>query len=176
MYFAVYRIMNKLNGKSYIGKHQTKKLDDGYFGSGKRLKDAIQHYGVETFTKEILFVFDNELDMNAKEKDLVNEDFLNSGQSYNLCEGGNGGFGYINASGIDKFHGKKHNHKTIDVIRQKARQRKASPRMMEMLNDNNPMRNPAFAAKQSAKLKGHKVSEETRQKIRESLLKRNTRV
>lgn len=61
-------------------------------GSGKLLNRAISKYGIEKFKKEILFVFDNETDMNNKEKELV----VLCEQSYNLCPGGHGGFGYIN--------------------------------------------------------------------------------
>lgn len=92
MYFTIYKITNKLDGKTYIGKHQTQDLDDGYMGSGKLLKRAIKKYGIENFTKEILFNFTTEEEMNAKEKELV----VLGENSYNLCEGGHGGFGYIN--------------------------------------------------------------------------------
>jgi hypothetical protein len=92
MFYTVYKTTNMLNGKSYIGKHQTKDLDDGYMGSGKFLKRAIMKYGRENFIKEILHIFDNEDEMNAKEKELV----VLSEMSYNLCEGGHGGFGFIN--------------------------------------------------------------------------------
>lgn len=77
--------------------HQTADLDDGYMGSGKVLKLAIAKYGIENFTKEILHIFDNEKDMKDKEKELV---VLNE-MSYNLLEGGHGGFGYINRQGIN---------------------------------------------------------------------------
>jgi hypothetical protein len=92
VFYTIYKITNKINGKYYIGKHQTENLDDGYFGSGKLIKKAIKKYGIENFIKEILFVYDNEQEMNEKEKELVTlrED------SYNLCPGGQGGFGYIN--------------------------------------------------------------------------------
>jgi len=96
MFYTIYKITNKVNGKIYIGKHQTKDLDDGYMGSGKWLKYAIQKYGIESFTKEILHVFDNEQDMNAKEKELVTEEFVKENTNYNLCPGGQGGWGYIN--------------------------------------------------------------------------------
>lgn len=33
IYYTIYQIKNTLNGKCYIGKHQTKKLNDRYFGS-----------------------------------------------------------------------------------------------------------------------------------------------
>ena len=97
MYFTIYKITNKVNGKFYIGKHQTKKLDDDYFGSGKLLGRAIKKHGKENFLKEILHVFDNEEEMNAKEAELVD---IDSKMSYNLCEGGKGGFGYINSKGL----------------------------------------------------------------------------
>jgi hypothetical protein len=72
--------------------HKTNNLDDGYMGSGKLIRSAIKKHGHINFTKEILYVFDNEEDMKNKEKELV----ILSEQSYNLCDGGRGGFGYIN--------------------------------------------------------------------------------
>lgn len=95
-HFTVYKISNLVNGRYYIGKHQTKDLNDGYFGSGKLIKAAIKKYGIENFKKEILFVFETEDEMNAKEAELVTEELIASGSVYNLCPGGNGGFGYIN--------------------------------------------------------------------------------
>ena len=81
----------------YIGKHQTKDLTDGYMGSGKQLKRAQVKHGIENFKKEILFQFDNEDEMNAKEAELVTEEFCLRKDVYNLCPGGRGGFGYINS-------------------------------------------------------------------------------
>jgi group I intron endonuclease len=98
MYFTIYKITNKINGKIYIGKHQTKNLDDGYMGSGKLIVRAIEKHGIENFDKEILYIFDNEDDMNAKEKELVSAEFVKEDTNYNLCPGGHGGFGYINAN------------------------------------------------------------------------------
>jgi hypothetical protein len=96
MFYIIYQITNKVNGKIYIGKHQTKDLNDGYMGSGKHLKRAINKYGIENFSKEILFQFDNEDEMNAKEAELVTEEFCLKEDNYNLCPGGKGGFGYLN--------------------------------------------------------------------------------
>ena len=90
MYYTIYKITNIINEKYYIGKHQTKCLDDGYMGSGTLLKRAIEKYGIENFRKEILHVFSTEEEMNAKEKELV----VICEQSYNLNEGGAGGFRY----------------------------------------------------------------------------------
>lgn len=112
LFYTIYKITNTLNGKFYIGKHQTKNLDDGYMGSGNLVKRAIAKHGLENFTKEILFVFDSEQEMNDKEKELV----VLSEQSYNLCEGGKGGFGYINRNGL-KYPQSKLNEARLNKIK-----------------------------------------------------------
>lgn len=94
MFYTVYKVTNILNGKYYIGKHQTKDLDDGYMGSGKLIRRAIRKHGLENFKKEILHVFDNEQDMNQREAELVTV----SEETYNLCDGGKGGWSYVNRS------------------------------------------------------------------------------
>ncbi len=96
MHYTIYKTTNLINGKYYIGKHQTKNLNDGYIGSGKLLKRAIKKYGLNNFHKEILHICPTEKQMNILEKILV----VSDGElNYNLCPGGHGGFGYINAVG-----------------------------------------------------------------------------
>ena len=102
VFYTIYKVTNKINKKIYIGKHQTKNLDDDYLGSGKAIKSAISKYGIENFSKEIIFVFDNEAEMNAKEAELVTKEFVLENTNYNLCPGGKGGFGYLNNEYWDK--------------------------------------------------------------------------
>jgi hypothetical protein len=97
-YNCIYRVTNTVNGKTYIGKHETDDLDDGYLGSGTLLKRAIRCHGRDAFSKEILFCYDNVAEMDAKEAEIVTEEYVRSTENYNLCPGGRGGFGYINAT------------------------------------------------------------------------------
>jgi len=72
-------------------------------GSGKYLKRAQKKNGIENFTKEILFVYDNPEDMYAKEAEIVNEDFLTEENTYNLKVGGSGGWDLINKNNLNGF-------------------------------------------------------------------------
>ena len=92
MFFYLYEITNELNGKIYIGVHKTKDLDDGYMGSGIRLNRSIKKHGVENFKKKILEYFEDAASMYEREKEIVNKDFLQRNDIYNLRLGGLGGF------------------------------------------------------------------------------------
>ncbi len=103
MFYLIYRITNNINNKIYVGSHKTKNKDDGYMGSGKYLKHAINKYGVENFTKEILFEFATAKEMYDKEAEIVDDNFLAEENTYNLKRGGFGGFDYINSSGKNLY-------------------------------------------------------------------------
>lgn len=93
--YSVYKVINLINGKFYIGVHQTLNPNDSYYGSGKLIKQAIKKYGKENFVKEILYLTENKLEAYEKEKQFT-VDFKNR-NSYNLKLGGTGGFTKENA-------------------------------------------------------------------------------
>ena len=97
MYYTIYKITNTINNKIYIGAHATKNLLDDYMGSGTVLARAKEKYGIVSFAKEILHIFEDEKSMYAKEKEIVTEYFCNQQDNYNVRIGGYGGFNYINA-------------------------------------------------------------------------------
>jgi len=165
MLYLIYKITNKVNNKIYIGKHKTDDIEDGYMGSGYLLKKAIDKYGEELFIKDILYVFDNEEKMNNMEKEIVNEEFLQRSDVYNLREGGEGGFDYINKTGKNINWGN----------------RKGGMKHKDLIESNMSYRD-MYSSKASANLKkahaegkckynnfiGKKHSEETKKKIGES--------
>lgn len=108
MFYYLYEIRNKINGKIYVGVHKTKNINDGYMGSGKIIKAAIQKHGIENFKKVILETFENAEAMYTKEKEIVNEEFLAREDVYNLRCGGSGGFDYIHKINPHPFKGHKH--------------------------------------------------------------------
>ena len=67
-------------------------------GSGLYLRRAQETYGLDNFTKEILFECSSEHEMNNKERELVNENFVKRDDTYNLKVGGDGGWDYVNSS------------------------------------------------------------------------------
>lgn len=96
MKYTVYLVTNLVNGKMYLGKHQTEDPEDGYLGSGNNLRASVEKYGSSNFKKVVLHVFDSEEEMNSKEKELVTEEWCKRSDTYNICEGGKGGWSYIN--------------------------------------------------------------------------------
>lgn len=100
MFYYLYEIRNNLNNKIYVGVHKAKKMDDGYMGSGKIIRSAIQKYGIANFSKVVLETFENAEAMYAREKEIVTDEFLLREDVYNLRRGGDGGFDYINKNGI----------------------------------------------------------------------------
>ena len=85
---VIYKTINLLNGKFYIGKAEKNNPD--YLGSGKILKLAILKNGVENFKKEIIDSALTSEELNDKEKYWI-ETLSATTQGYNITEGGTGG-------------------------------------------------------------------------------------
>lgn len=90
-YNFLYKITNKLNGNFYIGMHSTNKLNDKYFGSGKRLKNSINYHGKENFKMEYLDFYNDRKSLKKAEELLVNEELINQKNCLNLKIGGSDG-------------------------------------------------------------------------------------
>lgn len=83
----IYKTTNLINGKFYIGKHNSS--DDCYLGSGAILKNAIKKYGRHNFIRETI---EECLDDNVDEREIYWIAKLNAIEyGYNLTNGGEGG-------------------------------------------------------------------------------------
>lgn len=160
MFYFLYKTTNTVNGKIYIGVHRTNDLDDGYMGSGKALRAAFRKYGKDNFVREILEFFDTPEAMYARERDIVNEDFLASESVYNIRCGGHGGFDYLIAAGkawrggIQSAEGKARQKAGLDrFYADDVNRHNKSSKARERLLSSNPMKNKETAAKTAASLK-----------------------
>lgn len=94
---CIYAILNKVDGKTYVGKHKYQNVEDplgNYWGSGYIIKKAISKYGKESFKRFILRenIPDNHM------ASLWEIAFIRAFKEYGMCEynitkGGDGGNG-----------------------------------------------------------------------------------
>ncbi len=88
--FYIYKTVNKVNGKYYIGKHKGE-IEDSYIGSGTVLRQAVEKYGKESFEKEELIYCLTEEEANHWEKRIIDLN-INNPNCYNIAPGGEGGY------------------------------------------------------------------------------------
>lgn len=180
MRYTIYRVTNVESGKFYIGKHQTLDPQDQYLGSGRAIRAAIKKYGRTSFIKEVLFDFDTEEEMNAKERDLITEDLVIDSACYNMSVGGEGG---------PHFKNRSHSEATREILRKKRREYRASEETREKLRNrrhtdetkkkiaelrNGVAHSSETKNKISKSMTGRTVSEETKRKISETMKNRRT--
>ena len=149
MSWCIYRITNLINGKTYIGQHKYKKLDDSYMGSGKILKQAIKKHGIENFKKEILYsrIQYKETADNMERFAIAKERAIGKAE-YNLADGGQGG-----------DLGNAINKKISEALKNKNKGKKLSEETKQKISEK---------MKGNTNSKGKKLSEEARKKISEA--------
>jgi hypothetical protein len=103
MKHIVYKTINTVNNKYYIGVHSTLDINDSYLGCGhwkgrkiytnttSPILNAFLKYGDTNFKREILFIFDNREEALLKEQEIIN---IRDTNSYNAREGGNNNYIY----------------------------------------------------------------------------------
>jgi len=89
-YHFIYKTTNTITGKYYIGMHSTNNLNDGYLGSGRRLRYSINKYGADVHHREILEYCNSRDELSKRESELVTEYELRRKECLNLIKGGSG--------------------------------------------------------------------------------------
>ena len=180
MTYTIYKTTNLLNGMFYIGKHQTEDPNDSYLGSGVYLKRAIAKYGKCNFKKEVLYVFDSEEEMNAKEKEIIDESLLKDPFCYNLMLGGEGG-----STRNGRHHSLESRQKISEAVQKHLTKESHETRSLRQKEVWKHLREDTdrlaeINAKRSKSAKknhiGHKISFQTRKKISDSLRKYNAKL
>ena len=91
-YHFIYKTTCNVTGKYYIGMHSTDNLEDGYLGSGKRLRYSVRKYGPENHSREILEFCKSREELIIKETEIVNLNEIAKEECMNLVIGGTGGW------------------------------------------------------------------------------------
>jgi pentatricopeptide repeat protein len=72
----IYKTTCLITGKYYIGMHSTTNFEDGYMGSGKRLRYSIRKYGLENHHEKALEIFEKMKEADIRvEIDLSKDGF-----------------------------------------------------------------------------------------------------
>lgn len=158
--YTVYKITNNINEKYYIGVHKTKDPYDNYMGSGLAIKNAIQKYGKENFTKEVLLITEDKKEAFDLERTLT-LNFVDS-DNYNMKLGGIGGFTRENARKGNIAALKKLSKEQLIEGGRKGASRLTKEQRMK------GSRNGGLANK------GKPKSEEHKQKIKDAWLRKRT--
>lgn len=90
-YHYIYKTTNILNGRYYIGMHSTDDLNDGYMGSGTRLRRSLNKHGKENHKIEYLEFLDSREELKDREAEIVNLNEIAKEECMNLKVGGYGG-------------------------------------------------------------------------------------
>ena len=154
-YYFIYKILNLINKKKYIGFHATNKEydKDDYFGSGDLLKTAIIKYGIKNFVMGVI-EYINLNEWSEKEKYWIKEMKSHVSQwGYNQTEGGDGSIGF----------------RWLEESKQKFKKPKSELHKQHLKGKNkNRKQSKETRRKRSDSLKGHIVTAETRNKLKKS--------
>ena len=111
MKYIVYKTINLVNGRYYIGKHKQPSLEfDGYYGSSSAVNNAIAKYGDDSFIREIIEVYTNEDECYLAEGRILGDLWKSDTLCYNQQPGGKGFSSgenhYTQGNGFSKEHKK----------------------------------------------------------------------
>lgn len=158
-YGFIYITENLINGKQYIGQRKFYRGHRDYLGSGIALKRAIELYGTNNFSQDIIEICGPKDELNKQEEYWINYyDAVNSDCFYNLAYGGNAFRSGISPS--EETKKKMSNAAKGRIISESQKEKLREARKRYVCSD-------ATAKKISESNMGRVVTEETRRKISE---------
>ena len=167
-YRYIYKITctaGSFKGKFYFGQHTTKKLDDGYKGSGKLLSVYYKKHPND-YIKEIISFYNSEDELNKAEYEIIHP-WLGKEECINLTDGGHHGQTLMTEETKQKISNSNKGKSKSEEHRRKlseAKKGKSSP--TKGIKTGKSWNKGKECPQISKSLKGHKTSEETKNKIR----------
>src|SRR5210317_234579 len=177
MYHYVYKTINPINKRFYIGSHTTKNLNDNYKGSGiwvqscKKNKEAFNRL----ICKKLKF-FNTIKEAREYEEILIKKN-INKKLNMNFKLAADGMTSEDMSGEKNSMYGKKHKPETINLLSKQKKGKnhhlwgKKRPEVGKKISkalkgklcwdntgENNPMKRPEVAEKVSKALKGRKVT------------------
>lgn len=142
----IYLIINKVNGKTYVGQRKSSKewYEDKYMGSGKLLKKAKQKYGIENFEKFLIQHCYSREEADKAERFWIAEYRRRGKAEYNIAGGGHGGVA---------FKGRHHSEETKRKMSEAHKGQYVSEETRRKLSESH---------------KGRHLTEEAKRKVSES--------
>ena len=135
--YILYETTNLISGKKYRGAHKNKYDDpqkfDGYLGSGKAFKIAVQKHGRENFIRKTHFAFETADEMYEAEKWFVDKKITKDTNYYNIQEGGRRGPNYKGKE--HHFYGKNHTEETKQKISKANKNKKRTPELRKHMSE-----------------------------------------
>ena len=177
IYGYIYLIVNNVNHKTYIGQKKLKSNawnKDGYLGSGRLIKKAIEKYGKESFEKFLIQFCETKEELDKQEIFWIAEYKKRGLAQYNIAIGGQGGA---------LFKGHKHSEESKKKIAAQKGWKQSELAKDKISKANMGKSNPFYGKKHSEETlekmknshKGHKASfrghhsEESKKKISEAV-------
>jgi hypothetical protein len=161
----IYKTTNLLSGKYYIGMHSTNNLEDGYMGSGTRLKRSLNKHGKENHKVEFLEFLDTRKELKERESEIVNLNEIAKEECMNLKVGGYGGLS-------NEEHKKAFTDAGINNFKNNKEKRDAAVRLTQSTPEfrkNMSNARKKYLETNPNSFEGRSHTEETKHKISESM-------
>lgn len=179
----IYKTVNNINGKVYVGKSE-KGFNPNYYGSGTLINKAISKYGRNNFVVEIIELCNTVEELNDREVYWIDY-YKQLGETYNIAEGGTGGHTtkHFTKEQMNEYRGKLSKAQSGRKVSEETKQKLSdankgkwhgdtkvtSKSIKDLWNDPNSVYNSdEYRQKLSKSRIGRVFSEETKRKISES--------
>lgn len=159
----LYKTTCIITGRYYIGMHSTCNLEDGYIGSGLRLRRSVRKHGIENHKKEILEFFESRELLIIAEENAITPEMITDNMCMNLTGGGKNSFDAINNNGLNNkvnqcsLAGKSHANRIKTDKEYAIKHAKNSSKTLKKSHQFGKIKYNTFT--------GKKHSEETKKKI-----------